>query len=963
MGLSDEPLDRRRFLTAAALTAGAVTLPGLLPGRAAAAVPPQVNLPERGTYDTRTASAWTDGFVTGNGEYGAVLYGAPTLEKVIVNHHRFVLPNGTRDTLPPVISGRLASVRDKALAGDYAGAQSSFASGWNLRWTQTYHPGYELQLSTPGMTTVNDYARITDFRSGEVTHTWTDQYGTWKRHAFASRADKVIVHELLPATARTVDTTLSVNTALEGTPTSVTFATTATVSGGDGYLNLRGTYPSGQGAYGYEGVTRVVVTGANASVTVSGSTLVVARATKVLLLTKLGRYDTATGWDSKPLHTALAALTADYATLLSRHRALHSAMYDRSSLDLNVSAADRQLSTSELTARQNSDRTVIDMALLERLYDSGRYFFVSSSGILPPRLTGIWTGTWNGAWADDFTTDANVNFQVAGGNILDLTDAMQGYFDLVLGQLGDWRTNARNIYGTRGFLAPIRTDGESGHMLHFDGGFPGQTWTGGADWLLYPLLEYYQVTGDDDFYRTKLAPALMELALFYEDFLTRTDAGGKVVFVPCFSVENKPGNTNQYLSVNATGEIAAGRHALQAAIDAANTLGAEQGSGQGVARWTALLGKLPSYRVNSDGALAEWAWPGLSDHYNNNHAQHMYGAWPLHEINPEDKPDLVLNARKALDLRGDETKAAHGAIHRAFARARLKDGAGVYSNIRKILGNNMVFTSLMTAHNPDLTTYNADAAHALPAMLSEALVYSRPGLLELLPALPDQLAKGTIKGVRGRNRILVESLTWDTAARTATVVLTSDITQDITLVCRRGMTSVSTAATVAASSLGNHARVVPLTAGSRTTITVGLLTGVFRLVNRRSGKVLDITDGSPLDGATAILWPWTGGPNQQWRFEPNHDGSFRLVCVKSGKVLGSPGGSTVQGQVLEQWTDKAEAHQWWKLVPATSGYHRLLNVKSGLCADAENGATADRTRIIQWPANTGSNQEWQIVAV
>ncbi|WP_371574355.1 glycoside hydrolase N-terminal domain-containing protein [Streptomyces sp. NBC_01314] len=962
MGLSDLPLDRRQFLTTAALAAGAVALPGMLAGKATAAVPPQVTLPDRGIYDTGTASSWTDGFVTGNGEYGAILYGAPTLEKIVVNHHRFVMPNGTRDTLPPVIADRLESVRDKALAGDYSGAQTSFASGWSLRWTQTYHPGYELRLSTPGMTTTNDYARITDFRTGEVTHTWTDQYGTWKRHAFASRADQVIVHELLPASGRTVDTTLSVATALEGVPTSVSFATTATVSGADGYLNLRGTYPSGQGAYGYEGVTRVVVTGANASVTASGSTLVVARATKVLLLTKLGRYDTSTGWNSQPLHTELAALSADYATLLSRHGALHSAMYDRSRLDLNVSAADRQLSTGELISRQNSNRAVIDLALLERLYDSGRYFLVSSSGVLPPRLTGIWTGTWNGAWADDFTTDANVNFQVAGGNTLDLTDAMQGYFDLILGQLDDWRTNAKNLYGTRGIHAPIHTDGEHGHMLHFSGSFAGQTWIGGADWLLYPLLEYYQVTGDSDFLQNKLAPALMELALFYEDFLTRTDSNGKVVFVPCFSVENKPGNSNQYLSINATGEIAAGRHALQAAIEAANTLGVEQGSGQGVARWTALLAKLPDYRVNSDGALAEWAWPSLTDHYNNNHAQHMYGAWPLHEINPEDKPDLVLNARKALDLRGDETQAAHGAIHRAFARARLKDGPGVYTNMKKIIGNDMLFKSLMTAHNPNLTTYNADAANALPAMISEALIYSRPGILELLPALPDQFSKGTIKGVRGRNRILVESLSWDTAARTATVVLTSAVTQDITLISRRGMTSVTTTATVATSSLGSHARVVSLTADTRTTITVGLLTGTFRLVNRRSGKVLDIKDASTADGASVIMWPWTGGTNQQWRFLPNHDGSFRLVCAKSGKLLESPGGSTTQGQALGQRTDTAEAHQWWRLVPAaTSGYYRLVNVRSGMSADAENGATADGTRIIQWPANGGSNQDWQIV--
>ncbi|MFD8385885.1 glycoside hydrolase N-terminal domain-containing protein [Streptomyces sp. NPDC059679] len=480
-----------------------------------------------------------------------------------------------------MISPYLETARDQALAGNYSGASSTFAHGWSLRWTQTFHPGYELQLSTPGMTTVNDFARITDFRTGEVTHTWTDQYGTWKRHVFVSRADQVIVHKLLPATGRTVDTTISVNTALAGVPTSVSFSATATVTSGDGYLNLRGTYPSG-GAYGYEGVTRVVVSGSGSSVTADGQTLVVAKATKVLLLTKLGRYETSTGWNSQPLQTALAALTADYATLLGRHAPKHQAMYDRSSIDLNVSAADRRLATSELIARQNSNASAIDVALLERMYDSGRYLFISSSGVLPPRLTGIWTGTWNGSWADDITTDANINLQVAGaninlqvagGNILDLTDARQGYFDLILGQLAHWRDNATNLYGARGFLAPSRTDGEYGHMLHFNSGsFPGEAWTGGADWLLYPLLEYYQVTGDSAFLKNKLGPALMELALFYEDFLTCTDSSGKAVFVPSFSMENSPTSTGQAFSINATGDIMAGRHALQAAIDAANTL-------------------------------------------------------------------------------------------------------------------------------------------------------------------------------------------------------------------------------------------------------------------------------------------------------------------------------------------------------------------------------------------------------
>ncbi|MFE4634958.1 glycoside hydrolase N-terminal domain-containing protein [Streptomyces sp. NPDC056773] len=966
MSSPDTPLGRRGFITAAALTAGAAVLPGgVLAPAAAAAVPPQVTLPQRGMYDTVPASAWTDGFVTGNGEYGAVLHGTPQLEKMVLNHHRFVLPNGTRDVTPPVLAGRLDSVRNRALAGDHWGAAGEFAEGWDLRWTQTFHPGYELHLSTPGATTANDYARVTDFRTGEITHSWSDSAGVWKRRAFVSRGDEVIVHELLPVAGRTVDTTIKVNTALEGVPGDVGFTTIASVSAGQGYLNLRATYPSGQGAYGYEGVTRVVVTGNRASVSASGSTLVVSRAAKVLLLTKLGRYENAGDWNAKPLHAALALLPTGYATLLGRHAPLHQAMFDGSSLDLGVSAADRQLSTSELITRQNDNRWTVDIALLERMYDSGRYLFVSSSGILPPRLTGVWAGSWNGAWADDFTTDANVNLQVAGGNILSHGTAMQGYFDLVLGQLDDWRRNAAHLYGTRGFLAPSRTDGEHGHMLHFNTtDFPGQCWTGGADWMLHPLLEYYQVTGDEAFLRDRLAPALMELALFYEDFLIRTDSRGKVVFVPSLSMENSPSNTGQMLSVNATGDIMAGRHALQAAVDAANTLNIEQGSGQGVARWTALLARLPDYTVNGDGALAEWSWPGLNDRYNHRHVQHLYGAWPLHEINPEEKPQLVFTARKALRIRGDENHSAHGSLHRALAWSRLKDGAGVYDNLRKILGANMVFRSLVTSHNPDLHTYNCDAANALPAIIAESLLYTRPGLLEILPALPEQLARGTIRGVRGRNRVLVESLTWDTAARTATLVLVSDLTQDLDLVCRRGITSLSTTAPVAASPLGGHARKLSLTAGTRTQVTIGLLTGSFRVVNRASGKVLDVAGGATGNGAPVIQWPWSGGANQQWRLWPNYDGSFRLSNANSGKVFENPGASTTPGEPLDQWTDTDAPNQWWTLVPAgTSGHHHLVNGSSGLRAAVENGSTGDGARIVQLPADGSAGQEWTLVAL
>ncbi|MDX3452618.1 RICIN domain-containing protein [Streptomyces sp. ME02-8801-2C] len=138
--------------------------------------------------------------------------------------------------------------------------------------------------------------------------------------------------------------------------------------------------------------------------------------------------------------------------------------------------------------------------------------------------------------------------------------------------------------------------------------------------------------------------------------------------------------------------------------------------------------------------------------------------------------------------------------------------------------------------------------------------------------------------------------------------------------------------------------------------------GTFKVVNRKSGKVLDVNGASSADGAAVIQWPSTGGTNQQWKLLANTDGSYRLSNVRSGKVLDSPGGSA-QGAALDQPSDTDSGNQWWNLVPATSGYYRLVNVGNGWCADVKDASTADGAAIVQWPNTGGTNQEWQVVAL
>ncbi len=170
-----------------------------------------------------------------------------------------------------------------------------------------------------------------------------------------------------------------------------------------------------------------------------------------------------------------------------------------------------------------------------------------------------------------------------------------------------------------------------------------------------PLVDHDETRGERD---PRTTAALAEVALFYEDFLTRTDDGHAVV-VPSYSPENRPANAG-WGTVNAAMDLSAARHALLTAADR---------HPEHADRWRALADRLPPHRTNADGALAEWAWPGLADTYDHRHLSHLYGVWPLDEINPYDTPALAEAAHRALALRGAENDSAHGHLHHALIAA------------------------------------------------------------------------------------------------------------------------------------------------------------------------------------------------------------------------------------------------------------------------------------------------------
>ncbi|MFF4274674.1 glycoside hydrolase N-terminal domain-containing protein [Streptomyces sp. NPDC001536] len=671
-----------------------------------------------GTWEPRPATRWEDGFLSGNGHHGALVFGEPDDERVVVTHHTLVRPNGAEQARPPELAAELPALQDRLLAGEPAAAEG-FTDGRDLQWVQPFHPAFQIRLRTASGG-ARGHRRSVAFATG-VVH--SESEGRHSR-VFVSRADDVIVQQVIAA-----DLDISLDHRLPGAPKDLGVGHGAVLTPDGALLTLRARYPGSDRAY--TGVTLVLVTGGTTTLTPPG--LRIAGAESVLLLTRVLRH---TGeLDVLEQARGLRELAADepdpYTLLLDRHTALHRTAYERVTLDLDADPAERALPGSELLTRTDSP------ALLERLFAAGRYHLLSSSGLFPPRLTGLWTGDWDTAWSGAFTNDANVNLQTASAAAAALPEVTEAHASLIHRQLDDWRDNARAIFGARGIVAPPHSDGESGLTYHFSREYPLHLWTAGADWLLKPLVDHDETRGERD---PRTAAALAEAALFYEDFLTRTDADGRLVVVPSYSPENRPANAS-WGAINAAMDLSAARHAL---------LTAGEHHPEHASTWRALADRLPPHRINDDGALAEWAWPGLDDTYDHRHLSHLYGVWPLDEITPYDTPDLAAAAHRALELRGAENDSAHGHLHHALVAARLRDGERVAHALGQVLKGDFFHDSLMSAHYPNRDVYNADAAHTLPAVLIEMLVQSTPDRLVLLPALPTAYPAGRLTGVRTR---------------------------------------------------------------------------------------------------------------------------------------------------------------------------------------------------------------------
>lgn len=797
----------------------------------------------RGITCLHPADRWENGFMTGNGTLGAIVFGNPASETIIGNDARLFLPlqttrnpamvwKGAKEwevgllvarRFVPEIASLLPEVREIIRK---EGSPAGYITAQNRVWEEAkkqgfmgyqcpgnYHAGFKLLLEMPVAGAVRDYQRSTNFENGEIRVRWTDDQGGVERRLFSSRPAEVMVGSIRRAEGK-------VGAAFHwGGFKDMRLARMNSTADADGWLISQVTYDCGkeENKGGYLAAIRIVPRGGTISST--SDTVSVQDADEILVFMKIQPFAFGVDPPVRQVKEALTALPLDYGKLLAAHQAVHGPMFLRCALDLG-GGADRALPVETLLA-QGQKSGSYPPALFEKLYDVCRYAVLSSSGVYPPGGKGIWIGQWQDRWNTNYTLDTNLQLETASILSANLPELMEPLANFFMNEpvMTDFRTNAKKIFGARGIQIPQTRWPDCGLNVAWGPRVScSEYWTAGAAWFASIFYDYYLYTGDRDFLRNRLVPFMKEAALFYEDFLI-TDETGRFRFTPGWSPEN---GVLAGAGDNPTMDIAACKELLTNLIAACETLGIEQAN---LPRWRAMLGKLPPYVINADGALAEWAWPGSKDNYAHRHLSHLYPLWRSREITPA-QPELFKAARVAADRRigaGGEDGSTHGLAFLAITGNALGDGNLAYAQLQRMLVNDYYCDSLMTAHFAKRKVFWIDGTGAWSEIVNGMIISSSPGNLDLLPALPDALPKGELRGILARGQIRIDRITWDQPAGKLRVELTSAIEQRLTLRLpqARAITEIqATGATLHPSPQGANARTLALLGGKQVQLEI-----------------------------------------------------------------------------------------------------------------------------------------------
>ncbi|WP_370963266.1 glycoside hydrolase N-terminal domain-containing protein [Amycolatopsis sp. cg9] len=619
------------------------------------------------------------------------------------------------------------------------------------------------RIAVPAHTGVTDYRRTLDLSNGLVTVTYTHQGTRYRREVYASHPDDVVVVRLTggPMTGAvalepTRGETLAGPAFAAAFANGLKYAAAVAASGRGGQVTTRG------GAVAFTGCREVLIV-------LTGGTNYVPDAARKFL-------DAA----ADPLRVAkekvATALRAGGDALRATHVADYRRLYDRMAVDLGQSPpAKRALDTwSRLRARHDVPATA-DPELEASYLQFGRYLTITGSRDgLPMGLQGLWQNTNAPDWMSDYHTDINVQMNYWLADRAGLPGSFTALADYCLAQLPVWTDSTNRLFNDPRNRFRNTSGKVGGWAVAFSTNiYGGSGWwwhPGGNAWLCNSLWDHYAFT-QDKAYLARIYPLLKGACEFWEARLLPMTVGGRDVLVDDhdWSPEHGPQDTrgNTY-SQEIVWDL------FENYREAVAVLGRDRAYGD---RIGGLQRKLYLPEVSpTTGWLEEWMSPDNLGETTHRHLSPLIGFFPGDRIAADTAPRALLDGVRALLIARGMDSYGWATAWRSACWARLKDADRAYQLLLTVLrpsvanGNGTAPNFFDMYSQGSYTIFQIDANLGAPAAMVEMLVYSRPGVLELLPALPAAWAgSGRVTGIGARGGFEVD-LAWRAGKVTEAVI-------------------------------------------------------------------------------------------------------------------------------------------------------------------------------------------------
>jgi len=458
---------------------------------------------------------------------------------------------------------------------------------------------------------------------------------------------------------------------------------------------------------------------------------------------------------------ATAGMSVD--ELLAEHVEDYQSLFRRFSI--NVGKTDPGLaarSTLERMRAYTLDKAS-DPELEALVCQFGRYLLISCSrpGSLPANLQGVWNHSNEPAWAGDYHSNINLEMNYWPAETTNIAECHVSFIDYVNSIREISALNTRHHYGdVRGWT--VQTMNNACGISYWKWNPPGSAWYAQHLW------EHYAFGRNKKFLRETAYPILKEVCHFWEDHLVRRP-DGTLVTPDGWSPEQ--GRYGPEEGVTYDQEII--YDLFTNTIEAADELGDDKEFRDRIA---AMRDDLLKPAIGRWGQLKEWEEDRDDPEDTHRHVSHLFALFPGRQISMALTPKLAEAARVSLNARGDESTGWSRAWKINFW-ARLGDGNRAHKVLRGLINlvgeTNMIYgtsggglySNLLCSHPP----FQIDGNLGATAGYCEMLVHSHANEIQLLPALPDEWATGSIKGLCARGGFEVD-MSWEDGRLTRAVI-------------------------------------------------------------------------------------------------------------------------------------------------------------------------------------------------